>query len=525
MLALLMIERSRIESSPLYNHDLAPATPAQRHWSTYNFAALWVSMSVNILTYMLAASLIQGGMNWKQAVATVFIGNTIVLIPMLLNSHPGAKYGIPFPVLARASFGVLGANIAAVLRALVACGWFGIQAWIGGEAISTLLAVLFSGWKNFPHGTAVCFFIFFLFNLALVLNGIEYIRVLQGISAPILLGVGLLLLGWAYHTAGGFGPMFSVPSRFTTFPDFLKFLIPALNGTVGFWATVSLNIPDFTRFARNQREQVIGQALALPTTMTLYAFVGIVVTSATVVIYGTAIWDPVQLLSRFHSPVAVVISLVAILLAPLNVNIGANVVSPANDFSNLWPRKINFRTGGIITCFMGIALMPWKLMSDYGTFILGWLGSYAAFLGPVAGIMICDYFVIRSRVLVVDDLYLYPSRRADTPSKGYNATFTAVKGDKASATALKGHGFSRAAIDKTDAPLGAEGKPGLYEYSRGFNWLAMIALALGAATALVGLVFPPLRILYAYSWFVGFAVSFVAYYALMKGSGLGRGTA
>src|SRR6201987_2407506 len=457
--------RSDIESSPLYNPDLAPASAAQRHWGTYNFAALWISMSVNILTYMLAASLIQGRMNWKQAGATVFIGNVIVLVPMLLNSHPGAKYGIPFPVLARASFGVIGANVAAVLRALVACGWFGIQAWIGGEAISTLLAILFPAWKDFPHGAAVCFLIFWLINLAVVLKGIEYIRVLQGISAPVLLGVGLLLLGWAYHRAGGFGPMLSVPSRFTTFPQFLKFLVPALNGTVGFWATVSLNIPDFTRFARNQREQMIGQALALPTTMTLYAFVGIVVTSATVVIYGTAICDPVQLLSHFHSPIAVVISLIAILLATLNVNIGANVVSPANDFSNLWPKKISFRTGGVITCFMGTALMPWNLLADYKTFILGWLGGYAAFLGPVAGIMICDYFVIRRRTLVLDDLYL---------------------------------------------------RNGVYEYSRGFNWRAVIALVLGAGTALAGLAITSLRVLYDYSWFVGFAVSFVAYYALMK---------
>src|SRR5215467_14563696 len=276
--------RSRIESSPLYNQDLAPASAEQRHWGTYNFAALWISMSVNILTYMLAASLIQGGMNWKQAVATVFIGNSIVLVPMLLNSHPGARYGIPFPVLARASFGVLGANVAAVLRALVACGWFGIQTWIGGEAISTLISVLAPNWAHVTYGPAICFLAFWLINLAVILKGIEYIRFLQGISAPILLAVGVVLLAWAYHAAGGFGPMLSAPSRFTTFSDFLKFLIPALNGTVGFWATVSLNIPDFTRFARNQREQVIGQALALPTTMTLYAFVGIVVTSATVVI-------------------------------------------------------------------------------------------------------------------------------------------------------------------------------------------------------------------------------------------------
>src|ERR1700723_3001097 len=256
--------RARFESSPLYNADLAPASAEQRHWGTYNFAALWISMSVNILPYMLAASLIQGGMNWRQAVATIFIGNVIVLAPMLLNSHPGAKYGIPFPVLARASFGVLGANIAAVLRALVACGWFGIQAWIGGEAISTLLATLVPSWKNFLYGPAVCFFLFWLINLVVVLKGIEYIRVLQGISAPILLAVGLLLLGWAYHGAGGFGPMLAAPSRFTSTEDFLKFLIPALNGTVGFWATVSLNIPDFTRFAKSQRQQALGQALALP---------------------------------------------------------------------------------------------------------------------------------------------------------------------------------------------------------------------------------------------------------------------
>jgi nucleobase:cation symporter-1, NCS1 family len=456
---------SRIESSPLYNPDLAPATAERRTWGTYNFAALWVSMSVNILTYMLAASLIQGGMNWKQAVVTVFLGNSIVLVPMLLNSHPGARYGVPFPVLARASFGVLGANVAAVLRALVACGWFGIQTWIGGEAISTLIGVLAPGWAHFAHSTAICFLAFWLINVAVILKGIEYIRFLQGISAPILLGVGLLLLAWAYHAAGGFGPMLAAPSRFTSFPEFLKFLIPALNATVGFWATVSLNIPDFTRFARSQRQQVIGQALGLPTTMTLYSLIGILVTSATVVIYGSAIWDPVQLLSRFHSPLAVVISLLAILLATLNVNIGANVVSPANDFSNLWPRKISFRTGGVITCFMGVAMMPWKLLASYGTFIFGWLGGYAAFLGPVAGIMICDYFVIRRRVLIVDDLYL---------------------------------------------------RGGIYEYSRGFNWLAVIALATGAGIALVGLVIPSLRPLYDYSWFVGFAVSFGVYYALMR---------
>jgi nucleobase:cation symporter-1, NCS1 family len=456
--------RRSIESSSLYNPDLAPTSANQRTWGLYNYAALWVSMSVNILTYMLAASMIQGGMNWGQALLTVFVGNLIVLVPMLLNSHPGTQYGIPFPVLARSSFGVLGANIAAVLRALVACGWFGIQSWIGGEAINTLLGTLWPAWRQVHSGVAICFLLFWLINLIVVLQGIEYIRFLQGVSAPILLAVGVLLLVWAYVNAGGFGPMLSAPSRFTSFSDFLRFFVPALNGTVGFWATVSLNIPDFTRFARGQREQAIGQALALPTTMTFYAFIGIAVTSATVMIYGTAIWDPVQLLSRFHSPLAVVIALIAILLATLNVNIGANVVSPANDFSNLRPRLISFKTGGVITCFMGLAMMPWKLLSDYRTFILGWLGGYAAFLGPVTGVMICDYFLIRHRTLLLPDLYL---------------------------------------------------RGGAYEYSRGVNWRAVCALALGVGTALVGLVVPPLRGLYDYSWLVGFTVSFIAYYALM----------
>ena len=465
---------ARIEESPLYNHDLAPVDAAHRTWGTYNYAALWVSMSVNILTYMLAASLIQGGMDWKQAVLTVFVGNTIVLAPMLLNSHPGAKYGIPFPVLARASFGLLGANVAAVLRALVACGWFGIQSWIGGEAINSLLATLWPSWANNPRGVAICFVIFWGINLIVVLKGIEYIRFLQGVSAPILLGVGLLLLGWAYKSAGGFGPMLSAPSKFQNTSDFLKFLVPALNGTVGFWSTVSLNIPDFTRFARDQRGQVIGQAIALPTTMTLYSFIGVAVTSATVVIYGSAIWDPVQLLSRFHSPIAVVISLLAILLATLNVNIGANVVSPANDFSNLWPKRISFKVGGMMTCFMGVAMMPWKLLANHRTFIFGWLGGYAAVLGPVAGIMICDYFVIRRRNLVVEDLYLRGSA---------------------------------------------------YEYSSGFNWRAIAALVIGSGIALFGLVVPPVRFLYDYSWFVGFIIAFASYLFLMSRTHLATSTA
>jgi len=452
-----------IRSSELYNKELAPVSPERRSWGTYNYAALWISMSVNIPTYMLASGMIAGGMNWKQALFTVFLGNVLVLIPMLLNAHAGTRYGIPFPVFARASFGVLGANVPAILRALVACGWFGIQTWIGGEAINAMLVALAPGWQHFQYGQAVCFGVFWLLNVLVILRGIETIRFLQGVSAPFLLLIGLALLLWARAKAGGFGPMLATPSKFNSFAEFFRFFVPSLTGVVGFWATVSLNIPDFTRYARSQRDQMLGQALGLPATMTFYSFIGIAVTSATLIIFGQALWDPVAVLSRLGHPWAVVLAMIALLMATLNVNVAANVVSPANDFSNLSPRRISFRTGGLITCVMGIIMQPWKLMANYGSYIFGWLVGYSGFLGPIAGVLICDYFVIRHKNLSTQDLYQ---------------------------------------------------RGGLYEYSRGVNWQAIVALAAGAGVAFIGLFVPTLRVLYNYAWFVGFAVSFGAYFVL-----------
>src|ERR1700731_4732814 len=447
-----------IRESSLYNKDLAPVAPERRTWRTYNYAALWISMSVNIPTYMLASGMIAGGMNWKQALFTVFLGNVLVLIPMLLNAHAGAQYGIPFPVFARASFGVLGANVPAILRALVACGWFGIQTWIGGGAINAMLVALVPSWRYFAYGPAMCFAAFWVLNVLVILRGIETIRFLQGISAPFLLLIGLALLLWARSKAGGFGPMLATPSKFQTFGEFFRFFIPSLTGVVGFWATVALNIPDFTRYARSQRAQVLGQVLGLPTTMTFYSFVGVAVTSATVIMFGKAIWNPVAVLARLGNPWAVVLAMIALLMATLNVNVAANVVSPANDFSNLSPRRITFRTGGLITCVMGIVMQPWKLMSSYGNYIFVWLVGYSGVLGPIAGVLISDYFVVRKKFLLVEDLYQ---------------------------------------------------RNGQYEYSRGFNWTAVAALAAGAGVAFVGLVVPPLRVLYNYAWFVGFLVSFL----------------
>ena len=308
-----VLDAETIRSSSLYNEDLAPIPAARRSWGTYNYAALWIAMSVNIPTYLLASGMIAGGMDWKQAIFTVFLGNVLVLVPMLLNAHAGARYGIPFPVFARASFGVKGANVPAVLRALVACGWFGINTWIGGEAINAMAAVLVPSWKNFAYGVWICFALFWLLHVVVIVMGIRTIQFLQGVTAPFLLAIGVVLLGWAMVKAGGFGPMLAAPSKFKTFGEFFKFFVPSLTGVVGFWATVALNIPDFTRYARSQRAQVVGQALGLPATMTFYSFIGVAVTSATTIIFGQAIWDPVQVLARLGNPIAVVVAMLALL--------------------------------------------------------------------------------------------------------------------------------------------------------------------------------------------------------------------
>ena len=454
-----------LQGSELYNADLAPTAPAQRTWGVYEFAALWVGMAICIPSYMLAAGLIAGGMSWLQALVTILLGNLIVLVPMILNAHAGAKYGIPFPVFARSAFGVLGANIPSVARALVACGWFGIQTWIGGQAIHTILLSLWSGWRDVPGGVWICFFAFWAMNIYIVLRGSDSIKFLEDWGAPFLIAVSIALLVWAYTRAGGCGPMFQAESKFKSLGEFLPFFIASLTGMVGFWSTLALNICDFTRYARNQRAQALGQALGLPLTMTLFSFVGIAVTSMTVSIFGEPVWDPVVLAGKMGTPLAVAIALAGVVIATLTTNVAANVVSPANAFSNAWPRGISFRTGGLITGVLGIAMMPWKLLENFETYLFTWLVGYSGFLGPIAGILICDYFLLRKKIILIEDLYQ---------------------------------------------------RGGFYEFSSGFNWRGIGALALGCGVAFAGLLVPSLKFLYNYAWFVGFVVGFAAYYSLMK---------
>jgi NCS1 family nucleobase:cation symporter-1 len=473
------------------NPDLAPTAPAERTWGLKDYAALWVALAACVPTYMLASSLIEGGMSWWQAIGTICLGNVIVLIPILLNAHPGTHYGIPFPVYCRASFGLRGANVPALLRAVVACGWFGIQAWIGGWAIYQMAAVYFPALTELPPlpglgisaPQLVCFLLFWVANAAVVWRGIDSIRLLLKIKAPLLLVLGLALLAWACAAAHGLGPMLSRPSQFAEggrkAGRFWSFFFPALTANIGFWATLALNIPDFSRYARSQRDQAVGQAVGLPAAMGLFAFIGVAVTSATVVIYGEAIWDPVVLVSRFQSPAVHVLALFALCLATLATNLAANVVSPANDFANLWPRRISFRSGGLITALVGLALQPWRLVQDPSGYIYKWLVAYSALLGSVGGVLIADYYVVRRTRLDLPGLY----RRR-----------------------------------------------GPYWYAGGFHVRALAALAAGVSPcvpgflAAVGLAEPPpvWVELYHYAWFLSFGVSLVVYLGLMAPQALKR---
>lgn len=467
-----------VSGSPYYSDDLAATTRAQRKWGMRDFAVLWISMAACIPTYSLASSMIAGGMNWWQAVLTIFLGNVIVLIPMVLNAHAGTRYGIPFPVYCRASFGIRGANIPAILRALVACGWFGIQTWIGGDAIYTLLTIYRPEWEQLPKLLGinlpqfVCFMFFWLINMLVIYRGIDSIRLLLTIKAPLLIALGLALLYWAYRKANGFGPILSQPGQFgpggAKAGQFWAFFFPALTANVGFWATLSLNIPDFTRYSYSQRDQVVGQTVGLPTTMGLYSFIGVAVTSATIVIYGKEIWDPVQLLRKFDNHVVLAVAMVSLCLATLATNIAANVVSPANDFAHLNPKGISFRLGGLITGVIGILMMPWLLYNDPKGYIFKWLIAYSALLGAVGGILITDYFLVRKTRLDPAELY------------------------------------------KAGGP---------YWYRSGFNPAALIALVVGVGVCVPGFlgtvelmdVSPIWLTLYNYAWFLSFALAAVVY--------------
>ena len=543
-----------VSKSSLYSDDLAPVPANQRTWNKWHLAAIWVGMAVCIPTYLLASYMIKTGLNWFEALIIIGLANLIITIPMVLNGHAGVKYGIPFPVIGRAAFGTKGIHIASVTRGIIACGWFGVQTWIGGLAIYAIFNALTgaAGELGLTVGKFVSFGIFWIINMYFIWKGTESIKWLETYSAPILIGIGLVLIYWSYSKAEGFSIVLDqgvqlektaatiiekdntyflhlnalkdkegkikvneyniVSDKNTSWQSYtsepivistpenvqvqfrntesdqpmLSSVVTAtlvnpnasgsklwsyllwLTAMVGFWATMSISIADITRYSATQNDQITGQFLGLPLTMMLYSFVGIFVTCASVInfkdvlIAEDAPWDPVSLIARFKNPVVVIVAQIFMIIATLSTNIAANVIAPSNAFSNLWPKKINFKSGGTLAGIIGIVIAPWWLLNE----ISGFLIFVSGLLGPVLGILIADYFVIRKKEMVLPELY------------------------------------------KED---------GIYSYGKtGFNKAAMISLFVGVFLALIGYWVPALNFLYSLSWFTGFIIAFIVYYLLMK---------
>ncbi|TCO74800.1 NCS1 family nucleobase:cation symporter-1 [Marinisporobacter balticus] len=464
-------ESSRVvlKNNAYYNDDLAPTKLSERTWGTYHIAALWVGMSVCIPTYMMASGLMAAGLSWWQAIINICLGNLIVLIPMQLNSHSGTKYGIPYPVFARLAFGIKGSHIASIARALIAAGWFGIQCWIGGGALNAVMGVMMPSWASWAGGIWVAFFIFWALNVWIAYKGSEAIKFMEAWGAPILGVLSLGFIAWALtsvHSAGkNVSDILNLPATYKE-GQFWKIFLAGLTANIAFWSTLALNIPDFSRYAKSQKDQFRGQLLGLPTTMAAFAFVGVFVTGATSIIFGQFIWDPVAVVQHIGSPVAALLGAIGIAVATLTTNIAANVVAPANGISNLNPQKISYSTGALITGIAGIAIMPWKLLSTADAYIFGWLGTYGILLGPLAGMYIADYYIYRKKRLDLHDLF--------------------------------------------------KGEESRYWYKNGFNEKAVYTWILACTLPILGKVVDGLSFLADSGWIIGFLLAIVIYPAIMK---------
>lgn len=480
-----LADAGELSSGRLYNADLAPVAVRDRTWTTYAYAALWMGMAHGIPSYLLASGLITLGMSWFQAVLTIALGNVIVLVPLLLNSHAGAKYGIPFPVFARSSFGVVGANLPALLRALIACGWFGIQTWVGGQAMFTLMSsFLGDGWSKaaelggYPWTMWLSFSIFWIIQMVLIYRGVEALRWFENWAGPLVLVVFTALLVYMAIKADGLGPILSEPSKLGWGVKFWPVFFPSLMGMIAYFATLSLNMSDFTRFASSQRKQALGQVVGLPTTMTFFSTIAVLITSATTVVFGSPVWDPIELAEKFSSPVISLFSLFVVMAATFAANVAANTVGPSYDFSNAFPKWISFRTGGLITGVIGIAIQPWNLLSSPHLYIHTWLEFCGGLLGAAAAILVADYWIVRRKQIHLAELY----------------------------------------------------KPnGAYTYSRGWNWRAVVAFVIGAVLALGGAysqpgqgpfpaagLIPFLKPLYDFGWAIGFCGALVIHVVLNR---------
>lgn len=461
-----------LHSSGYYNDDLAPVTKKNRSWNTYNIATLWMGMCIAISTWMLASSGIALGLSCWQSIANVLVANLILLVPMQLNSHAGTKYGISFPIFARLSFGIRGSHFASIARAIVGAMWYGIQCWLGGEALNVVFTAVIPGWANIANNVWIAYIIFFLLCTLVAYAGDKYIKFMEGWCVPVLCVLMIALCVWALIAVGDAGKrisdIFNMPATYAE-GDFWKVFLPCLTGNIGFWATMSLNIPDFSRFAKSQKTQFAGQVIGLPTTMTLIAFASVLVTGATIIVFGEALWDPTNVIVAIDKPWVSVLGCLGIFMAQITTNVAANIVAPANGFSNLFPKKISYKTGVLIGAVISVLIMPWRLMSSASSYIYDFLGTYAVYLGPIAGIYIADYYIVKKRRIDVYDLY--------------------------------------------------RGEGSRYWYENGFNRRSFVVWALCVLPPTIGLIFPSatlFKTIFDNGWLFGFIVSIILYPLFMR---------
>ena len=454
--------RAAAQSAALWNDDLRPCTPAEHDWRASRFASLWIGMCLCIPTYSLAAGMIDLGMSWWEAVLTILTGSAVVLIPILLVAHAGTRYGIPYPVFARLWFGTRGAHLPALARAVIGAGWFGINAWFGGLAVDAIVGRLIPAWTGFGAHVAIAFAAFWILNVAIAMRGPQAIGKLAAFAAPTLGVAALALFAWGLSAAGGMGPMLAAPATLHGAAFWTAFF-PSAIGVVAFWATLALNIPDYSRYAVSQRAQIRGQ-LVMPVVMALFAFVAIAVTSATVAVFGKPLWNPVDLLLRFPT-IVVLVGGVLVILSSITINVGANVMAPARAFENLRPKSVTFAMGAIATGVLALAMQPWFVLERFGNYIFVWLGTYGTLLGPFDGIAIADYWLVRA--LRLDLLGLY------SPDSRYN-------------------------------------------YAGGWNAKAVLALVVGWIPPAIGYFVTPLHFLWSGGWFFSIIVAGLAYAAFMR---------
>ncbi len=469
----------------LYNEDLAPIPHAKRTWGWFEIFNVWSNDIQSLFGYTLAASLfITYGLNGWAVMAAIVLAGFIIMVLVNLSGQPSVRYGIPYPVMARVSMGVRGANFPAMVRCIVAIFWYGVQTYFASTALALLINALTgtTGGAQFLGMTAIGWFSFvvvWLFQLYMFWRGIEWIRHFLNWAGPFVYVVMLVLMGIIWYKAGPgllneVGKIFSGTGTYAGGPV-AAFL--AITGTmIAYFAAVVINFGDFSRFVRSEREMKIGNLVGLPANVAFFSFIALFVTAGTVVLFGERLTNPADIVAKVDNLGLTVIAAITFFAATVGINVVANFVPPAYDLANLIPSKINFKIGGLITSIAAffVGALWVSVISNIG--ISGFVNTLGAILAPVYGIMVCDYYLVKKQKLDIQQL------------------FSSEPGSK-------------------------------YYYLNGWNQRALIAFGAAAIFSISSEWVPALSILAGFGWVIGACLGGLFYYGLMSTSPLAASAA